>query len=85
VRGSCPRRFPAEPRQGIDPRVKIGRLNGDQDLHVGRDLEHHGTPQRPRERSTPSAVSSPMSRAPGGPGAVVQFEEAPLADRDRCR
>lgn len=47
----------AEPRQTVDPTAKIGRLDGDQDLHLRCDLEHHRAFQKLRERATSSAAS----------------------------
>ena len=49
--------FLAEPRQAVDPPAKIGRLDGHQDLHLRRDLEHHGAFQKLRERASTSAAS----------------------------
>jgi hypothetical protein len=49
--------FLAEPRQAVDPAAKVGRLDGHQDLHLGRDLEHHRAFQEPRERASRSAAS----------------------------
>ena len=50
-------RFLAEPRQAVDPAAKIGRLDGDQDLHLGGDLEHHGAFQKLRDSASTSAAS----------------------------
>ncbi len=50
-------RFLAEPGQAVDPAAKVGRLDGDQDLHLGRDLEHYRASQRLRERASTSAAS----------------------------
>src|SRR3954467_10390673 len=50
-------RFLAEPRQAVDPAAKIGRLDGDQDLHLGRDLEHHRAFQKLRDSASSSAAS----------------------------
>ena len=47
----------AEPRQAVDPATKIDRLDGDEDLHLGRDLEHHRALQKPRARASMSAAS----------------------------
>ena len=49
--------FLAEPGQAVDPAAKIGRLDGDQDLHLGRDLEHHRAFQKLRDRASTSAAS----------------------------
>ena len=38
--------FLAQPRQAIDAAAKIGRLDGHQDLHLWRDLEHHRALQK---------------------------------------
>jgi hypothetical protein len=47
----------AEPRQAVDPPARIGRLDRHEDLHLGRDLEHHGAFQKLRERASTSAAS----------------------------
>ena len=47
----------AEPCQTVDPAAEVGRLDGDQDLHVGRDLEHHRAPQKLRDSASMSAAS----------------------------
>ena len=49
--------FLTEPGQAVDPAAKIGRLDGDQDLHLGRDLEHHGAFQKLRDSASTSAAS----------------------------
>ena len=49
--------FLAEPRQAVDPPAKIDRLDGDQDLHLRRDLEHHKAFQKLRARASTSAAS----------------------------
>lgn len=50
-------RFLAEPSQAVDPAAEIGRLDGDEDLHLGSDLEHHRAFQKPRARASISAAS----------------------------
>ena len=52
-----PERLLAEPRQAVDPAAEIGRLDGDQDLHLGRDLEHHRASQKLRDSASTSAAS----------------------------
>ena len=47
----------AEPRQAVDPAAKIDRLDGHQDLHLGRDLEHHRASQKLRDSASTSAAS----------------------------
>jgi hypothetical protein len=47
----------AEPGQTIDPPPKIDRLEGDEDLHLGRDLEHQRASQKLRETASTSATS----------------------------
>src|SRR3954452_13298627 len=47
----------AEPRQTVDPTSKVRRLDGDEDLHLGCDLEHHRAFQKPRDRASMSAAS----------------------------
>jgi hypothetical protein len=47
----------AEPRQAVDPPAEVGRLDGHQDLHLGRDLEHHRAPQKLRDSASMSAAS----------------------------
>src|SRR3954447_7976568 len=49
--------FLAEPGQAVDPTTKIDRLDRDEDLHLGRDLEHHRTPRNPRASASMSAAS----------------------------
>jgi hypothetical protein len=49
--------FLAEPGQAVDPPAKIGRLDGDQDLHLGGDLEHHSASQKLRDSASRSAAS----------------------------
>jgi len=59
--GACERvvleGFLAEPGEAIDAASKIGRLDGDQDLHLGRDLEHHRASQKLRDSASTSAAS----------------------------
>jgi hypothetical protein len=47
----------AESSQAIDPSAEICWLDGDQDLHLWRDLQHHSVFQKPRERTSTSAAS----------------------------
>src|SRR5262245_26146592 len=47
----------AEPGQAVDPATKIDRLDRDEDLHLGCDLEHHWALQKPRARASMSAAS----------------------------
>ena len=55
--GSCWRvSWQSRARPSI-PAAKIGRLDGDQDLHLRRDLEHHRAFQKLRERASTSAAS----------------------------
>jgi hypothetical protein len=49
--------FLAEPGQAVDPATKIDRLDRDEDLHLGRDLEHHRAFQKPRASASMSAAS----------------------------
>ena len=49
--------FLAEPRQGIDSPAEIGRFDGDQDLHLRRDLEHYRAFQKLRDSASTSAAS----------------------------
>jgi hypothetical protein len=49
--------FLAEPCQTINPAAEVGRLDGDEDLHLGGDLEHHRAPQKPRASASMSAAS----------------------------
>src|SRR5262249_45903299 len=49
--------FLAEPGQAVDPATKIDRLDGDQDLHLRGDLEHHRAVQKPRASASMSAAS----------------------------
>ena len=46
-----------ESGQAVDPATKIDRLDRDEDLHLGRDLEHHRASQRPRASASISAAS----------------------------
>ena len=54
-------RFLAEPRQTVNSPAKIGRFDGDQDLHLGRDLEHYRASQKLRDSASTSAASYPTS------------------------
>ena len=47
----------AMPRQAVDAAAKIGRLDGHQDLHLRRDLQHYSAFQKPRDRAATSAAS----------------------------
>ena len=47
----------AEPGQAVDPATKIDRLDGHQDLHLRRDLEHHRAFQKLRDSASTSAAS----------------------------
>ena len=49
--------FLAEPREAVDPATKIDRVDGDEDLQLGRDLEHHRESQKPRASASMSAAS----------------------------
>ena len=49
--------FPAELRQAVDAAAEIGRLDGHQDLHLRRDLQHHSASQKRRARASTSAAS----------------------------
>src|SRR5689334_16762983 len=51
----------AEPGQAVDAATEIGRLDGHQDFHVGRDLKHQGALQKPRASASMSAASWPTS------------------------
>jgi hypothetical protein len=59
--GACERvvseGFLAEPGEAIDPAPEVGRLDGDEDLHLGGDLEHHRPPQKLRDSASRSAAS----------------------------
>jgi len=56
-----PKRFFAESRQAVDSLAKIGRFDGDQNLHLRRDLQHHSPRcQKPRPNATRSGVSHPF-------------------------
>src|SRR4051812_1477890 len=50
-------RLLAEPGQAVVAPPEIGRLDGDQDLHMGRDLEHHRASQKLRDKASTSAAS----------------------------
>src|SRR5512135_348116 len=41
-----------EPRQAVDAASEIGRLDGDKDLHLGGDLEHHRAFQKLRDSAS---------------------------------
>jgi hypothetical protein len=47
----------AEPCQPVNAPAKVGRLDGHQDLHLGRDLEHHRASQKLRDSASMSAAS----------------------------
>ena len=49
--------FLTEPSQTIDSSAKVGWLDGDEDLHLGGDLEHQRAFQKLRERASMSAAS----------------------------
>jgi hypothetical protein len=49
--------FLAEPGQAVDPATEIDRLDRDEDLHLGRDLQHHRAPQKPCASASMSAAS----------------------------
>ena len=49
--------FLAEPGQAVDASAKIGRGDGQEDLHLRCDLEHYGALQKLRERAAMSAAS----------------------------
>ena len=49
--------FLAKPGQAVDPATEIDRLDRDEDLHLGRDLEHHRAPRNPRASASMSAAS----------------------------
>src|SRR4051812_2651380 len=42
----------AEPRQAVDPTAKVSGLDGDEDLHLGCDLEHHRASQKQRDSAS---------------------------------
>ena len=46
-----------EPGQAIDAASEIGRLDGNEDLHLGSDLEHHSAFQKLRDSASTSAAS----------------------------
>ncbi len=46
-----------ESRKTIDPAAKIDRLDGDEELHLGRDLEHQRAFPKPRASASMSAAS----------------------------
>jgi hypothetical protein len=52
-----PEGFLAESGEAIDPASKVGRIDGDQDLHLGCDLEHHSASQKLRDSASMSAGS----------------------------
>ena len=43
--------FAAELCQAVDAAAEIGRLDGQQDLHLRRDLQHYSVPQKRRARA----------------------------------
>jgi len=47
----------AEPCQTVDPAAEVGRLDGHEDLHLGRDLEHHSAFHKLLARAWTSAAS----------------------------
>ena len=46
-----------ESRQAVDPATEIDRLDRDEDLHLGRDLEHHRAFQKLRDSASTSAAA----------------------------
>src|SRR5512146_791336 len=50
--GVVPERLLAESGQAVDATPEIGRLDGDEDLHLGSDLEHHSAPQKLRDSAS---------------------------------
>src|SRR5262245_17099877 len=47
----------AESRQAVDAATEVGRLDGHQDLHLRRDLQHYSVSQKRRARASTSAAS----------------------------
>ena len=52
--------FSANTSQAIDPAAEVGRLDGHQDPHLGRDLQHHSLPQKLRLNAARSGASIPL-------------------------
>jgi hypothetical protein len=55
--GVLPEGLLAQPRQANDAAVEIGRLDGDEDFHLRRDLQHHSALTRWRARAATSTAS----------------------------
>ncbi len=68
-----------KPGQAVDPAAKISLLDGDQDLHLGCDLDHHRASQKLRTGFDVGGVVADQLDAHGGGGAVVELEPACLA------
>jgi hypothetical protein len=45
------------PRQAVDAATEVGRLDGHQDFHLRRDLQHHSVSQKRCARASTSAAS----------------------------
>lgn len=55
--GVLPKRLFAQPHEPIDPFAEIGRLHGDQNLHLRRDRQHHWASRKLRPTATKSVAS----------------------------
>ena len=55
--GILPQRFFAQPHESIAPFAKIGRLDGNQNLHLRRNRKHHWAFRTLRPTATRSAAS----------------------------
>ena len=53
--------FLANTSQAIDPTAEVSRLDGHQDPHLGRDLQHHSIPHKLRLSAARSGASMPFS------------------------
>src|SRR5215831_17171508 len=67
----------AEPRQAVDAAAEVGWLDGHQDLHLRRDLQHYAGSQKRRARASTSAASYPSS-------CTRMVAPAPLSSSNRA-
>ena len=75
----------AQPCQRIDPLPEVDRLDGNQDAHLGGNLNHPPRPQTTRLNATRSGGNAPRSttrtRPPCGPSSSTVHSSQPSAGR----
>src|SRR5262249_55902983 len=73
----------AESRQAVDAAAEVGRLDGHQDLHLWRDLQHYSAPQKRRARgSTSAGAEARRFTRMVAPGPVSRSDKGRLPARD---